>query len=161
VSILLYRIDERLIHGQVVIGWGAELRPARFIVVDDELAGSEWEQELYSLGLPSGMEVVFATVRDARARLSAWASDDTPSVLLTRDIDSMVVLGSEGGLAEVSVNIGGIHHAPGRTDVLSYVYLSDEDREALVKLDLIAGDVSARDLPASPKVPLQTLLKTG
>jgi PTS system mannose-specific IIB component/fructoselysine and glucoselysine-specific PTS system IIB component len=161
VSILLYRIDERLIHGQVVIGWGAELRPSRFIVVDDELAGSEWEQELYSLGLPSGMEVVYATVRDALAGLPGWASDETPSILLTRDIESMVALGAEGGLEEVAVNVGGIHHAPGRSDVLSYVYLSDQDREGLEALDRIAGEVSARDLPASPKVPLQSLLKTG
>lgn len=159
-SIDLYRIDERLIHGQVVIGWGTELRPARFIVVDDELAASEWEQELYALGLPAGTEAVFASVEGGIAGLSEWAGDDTPSILLTRDIESMLALGREGGLSEVSVNIGGIHHASGRSDVLSYVYLSDRDRDLLRGLREVAGDVSARDLPSSPRVPLDTLLET-
>ena len=46
VPIVLFRVDERLIHGQVVIGWGHELRPERYVVVDDDLAESPWEQEL-------------------------------------------------------------------------------------------------------------------
>ena len=45
--IVLFRVDERLIHGQVVVGWGSKLRPDRFLVVDAALATSEWEQELY------------------------------------------------------------------------------------------------------------------
>ncbi len=159
-AIDLYRIDERLIHGQVVIGWGTELRPKRFIVVDDELATSDWEQELYALGLPTGMDVVFASVDQGVARLGQWAGDDVPSILLTRDIESMLALGREGGLSDVRVNVGGIHHAPGRTDVLSYVYLSDRDRELLRELGGIAGEVGARDLPSSPRVSLDTLLNS-
>ena len=37
-AIVLYRVDERLIHGQVVIGWGSQLQPSRYLVVDDALA---------------------------------------------------------------------------------------------------------------------------
>ena len=51
-TVVLYRIDERLIHGQVVIGWGTQLHPDSYLVVDDALAASDWEQELYVLGLP-------------------------------------------------------------------------------------------------------------
>ena len=43
-AVLLYRVDERLIHGQGVVGWGTRLHPNRIVVVDDELALSEWEQ---------------------------------------------------------------------------------------------------------------------
>jgi PTS system mannose-specific IIB component/fructoselysine and glucoselysine-specific PTS system IIB component len=159
-SIDLYRIDERLIHGQVVIGWGTELRPARFIVVDDELAASEWEQELYALGLPAGTDVVFASVDQGVAGLPVWAQDATPSILLTRDIESMVALARAGGLSDAAVNVGGIHHAPGRTDVLSYVYLSDEDRDLLRELGGMVREVTARDLPSSPRVSLDTLLES-
>ncbi|HIC54769.1 MAG TPA: PTS N-acetylgalactosamine transporter subunit IIB, partial [Gemmatimonadetes bacterium] len=60
VSIVLFRIDERLIHGQVVIGWGHQLRPDRYAVVDDDLADSAWEQDLYRLGAGTA-DVVFAT----------------------------------------------------------------------------------------------------
>lgn len=157
-SILLYRVDERLIHGQVVIGWGSELHPRRYLVVDDELATSEWEQELYALGLPSAVEVLFASVADGREALAGWREDDCPSVLLTRDIESMLALARDGDLSDVSINIGGIHHGPGRTDVLGYVYLSTEDRAALRELAGLCAEITAQDLPASQKVPLDTLL---
>ena len=87
-SIVLHRVDERLIHGQVVIGWGHHLRPDRFILVDDELAGSDWEQDLYRLA-SGGAEVLFATVDDARERLREWRDAGLSAILLTRDIGTM------------------------------------------------------------------------
>jgi PTS system mannose-specific IIB component/fructoselysine and glucoselysine-specific PTS system IIB component len=57
--IVLHRIDERLIHGQVVVGWGSQLHPDRIVVVDDDLSASTWEQELYVLGLPPEITAEF------------------------------------------------------------------------------------------------------
>jgi mannose/fructose/N-acetylgalactosamine-specific phosphotransferase system component IIB len=65
--VVLYRVDERLIHGQVVVGWGARLSPDRIVVVDDDIAASDWEQELYMLGLPPQIEGRFEDVATARA----------------------------------------------------------------------------------------------
>jgi PTS system mannose-specific IIB component/fructoselysine and glucoselysine-specific PTS system IIB component len=50
--IVLLRVDERLIHGQVVVGWGEHIHMDRIAVVDDEISASPWEQELYCLGVP-------------------------------------------------------------------------------------------------------------
>jgi hypothetical protein len=63
--VVLYRVDERLIHGQVVVGWGGPLNADRLIVVDDDLAASPWEQELYCLGVPAEFEAHFTTVAEA------------------------------------------------------------------------------------------------
>ena len=65
VAIELYRIDDRLIHGQVVVGWGQPLDLGFIVLVDDEVAGSEWEQELYRMGVPPEMDVL---LRDAGGR---------------------------------------------------------------------------------------------
>src|SRR5690606_7517584 len=75
VGIVLYRVDERLIHGQVVIGWGSQLKPGRYLVVDDAVAGSDWEQELYVLSLPEGTGAEFVSVAEARTRLPGWKED--------------------------------------------------------------------------------------
>ena len=76
-SIALYRVDERLIHGQVVVAWGNLLHPERIVVVDDALADSTWEQELYTLGLPADRDARSAGAsrtgrrsRGARARFA-------------------------------------------------------------------------------------------
>lgn len=156
-SVVLFRIDERLLHGQVVIGWGHELRPDRYVLVDDELAGSEWEQELYRLGAVDA-EVEFAGVDDARNRLSEWREDPRRSIVLTRDIETMRRLGDGGLLQGEKVNLGGIHHGPGRTEVLRYLHLTGQDRDDLAALAEGGAQVSARDLPDAPKVALTSLL---
>jgi len=157
--ILLYRVDERLIHGQVVIGWGSELRPDLYVVVDDQLAGSEWEQDLYRLAAGDGTEVEFHTVAGARGHLDGWRNGEGRTVLLTRDLDSMVRLASERTLEGESVNLGGIHHAEGRTRVRPYLYLNAEDRARVRALEHEGAKVSGRDLPSSLKVGLDDLLE--
>jgi mannose/fructose/N-acetylgalactosamine-specific phosphotransferase system component IIB len=158
-GILLYRVDERLIHGQVVIGWGSQLNPERFLVVDDELAVSDWEQELYRLSLPERVAAEFLSVAEAERLLPDRQEEDVRSVLLTRDLQTMLRLAEAELLEGEAVNIGGIHHAPGRTQVCSYVYLDDEDRGRLQRLGELGVDVAARDLPDSVRVSLGTLLK--
>ena len=64
--IALFRIDDRLIHGQVVVGWGQPLELRYIVLVDDEVADSEWEQELYRMGVPPEMTVFFYSVRRCR-----------------------------------------------------------------------------------------------
>jgi len=157
VPILLQRVDERLIHGQVVIGWGAKLRPERFIIIDDELVESQWEQELYALGAGDA-EVVFCTVDEAREQIAAWRADDRRSILLTRDIRAIVRLAAGGGLEGSEVNLGGIHHGPERREVLTYLHLSPADEEDLRTLEAEGVRVTARDLPGAHAVDLRGLI---
>lgn len=157
-GIVLFRVDERLIHGQVVIGWGHELRPGRYILVDDDLAASDWEQELYRLGVVDA-EVEFVGVDEARRRLEEWRDDGARSILLTRDVATMRRLAEDRRLEGERVNLGGIHHGPGRAEVLRYLHLTDEDRDDLRELAEQGVEVTARDLPDAPRVGLSTLLK--
>lgn len=157
--IVLYRVDERLIHGQVVIGWGNQLRPDRYVVVDDELAASEWEQDLYRLGAGDS-EVVFTTAESARAALSGWRADAAKTILLTRDTATMRRLAEGGLMVGEPVNLGGLRHGPGRIEVLTYLHLNDEDAQDLRAMAEAGVDVSARDLPDAHKVTLETLAKS-
>src|SRR6185369_14914177 len=106
VSIVLYRIDDRLIHGQVVVGWGQPLDIGFIVLVDDEVASSEWEQELYRMGVPPEMDVYFHSAEDAPAALGTYRTDGRPGILVTGDIATMRHLVDAGGIAEV--NVGGI-----------------------------------------------------
>jgi PTS system mannose-specific IIB component/fructoselysine and glucoselysine-specific PTS system IIB component len=156
--IVLQRVDERLIHGQVVLGWGSHLRPGRFVVVDDELADSEWEQELYRLGA-GGAEVLFVTADRALRELAGWKEEDVRTVLLTRDLATMGELAGEGALEGTTINVGGIHHAPGREEVLTYVHLTEAHREQIRALEDAGARVIARDLPDSHATPLLPLVE--
>lgn len=157
--IVLFRVDERLIHGQVVVGWGGPLNADRVIVVDDDLAASPWEQELYCLGVPPEIEATFASVEQARRSLADWQSDPRRTILLVRDVPTLRRLTQDGLLRGTNVNLGGIHHGAGRQRVLPYLFLSAQERSDLEWIAEHGVDVSAQDLPSSRRWPLDQLLR--
>ena len=155
-TLVLHRIDDRLIHGQVVVGWGQPLNVAFILLVDDGVATSEWEQELYRMGVPPEMEVHFLSVHDALAQLPRYEEDPRHGILLTGDIDTMRRLVE--GAHITSVNLGGVHHRAGRTQRLRYVFLSTDEENALRELATRGVTVSAQDVPGARPIPLDDLL---
>lgn len=158
-SIVLYRVDERLIHGQVVVGWGSVLHPDEIVVVDDELASSQWEQELYAMGLPDELTTCFEDVSQARAHLDGWRQGEPRVIVLTRNVATMRCLAVEGAMRGEEVIIGGIHYAPGRVAVLPYVYLSSTEMAEMDALESEGVKISARDLPGARRVDLKEIMK--
>lgn len=160
-SIVLFRVDERLIHGQVVVGWGARLNMDRIVVVDDSLSTSAWEQELYCLGVPPAVDTVFVDVEEARRNLPLWQEEKRRVIVLLRDVDTLARLAEGGLLHAEEINLGGIHSAPGREGVLPYLFLSTHERDQLRSIACSGAVLVARDLPGSRSVPLNDLLGKG
>jgi mannose/fructose/N-acetylgalactosamine-specific phosphotransferase system component IIB len=158
VTLVLYRIDDRLIHGQVVVGWGQAMDIEFIVLVDDAVAGSEWEQELYRMGVPPEMDVSFSTVAEATGGLDAYRRDPRRGMLLTGDVRSMACLVAAGGIP--AVNVGGIHHRPGRTQRLRYVFLTEDEERQLREIAARGVEVAAQDVPAAWPVPLDQLLES-
>lgn len=156
-TLVLYRIDDRLIHGQVVVGWGQPLGVGFVVLVDDEVASSDWEQELYRMGVPPGVDLYFHTVAEAPEQLERYRSDARPGILLTGDIESMRQLAAAGEVK--AVNVGGIHHRPGRAQKLRYVFLTPAEEDALRAIASAGVTVTAQDVPSARPVPLPELLE--
>ena len=155
--IVLSRIDDRLVHGQVVIGWGRPLGVQLIVLVDEAVAASPWEQDLYRMAVPAELEIRFATVSEAGPQLGAWQAGVQRTALLTGDIETMAALHQAAPAVVRRINLGGIHHRPGRRERLPYVYLTDDELRTLVGLEAAGADVTAQDLPTSPAIPLRTL----
>ncbi len=153
----LHRIDDRLIHGQVVVGWGQPLELRFLVLVDDEVAASEWEQELYRMGVPPDMRVEFVSVAQAVERYPVFAADPKPGMLLTGDIDTMARL-CAALPALRRVNLGGVHHRAGRAQKLRYIFLTTAEEAELRALAASGVDISAQDVPAARVIPLQSVL---
>lgn len=154
----LFRIDDRRIHGQVVVGWGQPLDLGFIVLVDDEIAASDWEQELYRMGVPPTMDVFFESVATLGDDFSRFSRDARHGILLTSDIETMRRLVERLPNAVRAVNLGGIHHRPGRSPKLRYVFLDGAEEAALRDLAACGVVVSAQDVPASRPVPLDELL---
>lgn len=155
-SLVLYRIDDRLIHGQVVVGWGQRLGIKFIVLVDDAVRANVWEQELYRMGVPGAMDVVFATVVEAAPRIAEWEADARKGLLLTGDVETMVAL-CAAAPAVRRVNLGGIHARDGRTERLRYVFLTEAEAAQLTALAARGVEVTAQDLPTAKPVPVAEL----
>lgn len=156
-SILLYRVDDRLIHGQVILGWGRPLGVDFILLVDDQVRESPWEQDLYRMGVPAGIEVIFASQAEAAVAVPRFNDDDRRGILLAGEIATITGL-RRAGVQIPQVNLGGIHHKPGRSERLPYLYLTDDEVRELERLQESGVEVSAQDLPTANPVPLRSLV---
>lgn len=157
-GIQLYRIDDRLIHGQVVVGWGQPHNIRFLVLVDDLVASSDWEKELYRMAVPPEMEIYFADVESAVRDHARYASDPRPGILITGDIASMLRL-VKGVKAIGSVNLGGIHHRAGRAEKVRYVFLTPDEEDQLRALESSGVEVTAQDVPSARARPLSEVLE--
>jgi D-glucosaminate PTS system EIIB component len=156
-AIVLFRVDDRLIHGQVVVGWGSPLGVNRIVLVDDQVAASTWEQDLYRMAVTPEIEIEFVTLSDAAARLRDWQSDVRRTLVLTGDLETMAALNAADPVTVHRINLGGIHHRAGRRERLPYLYLTDDEMTRLATLEAAGAAVTAQDLPTSPPVTLKAL----
>jgi mannose/fructose/N-acetylgalactosamine-specific phosphotransferase system component IIB len=154
-SWLLHRIDDRLIHGQVVIAWGQRLHPRRIVIADDATAANAWERDLLSTAAP-GIEVDVYTVAVAAADYAREAAKPGGAFLLVRDLATALAI-VELGTPVPSFTLGGLHYAPGKDKINEYVYLDDADRGAARALLARGVRLDVQDVPASRPHPLADL----
>lgn len=154
--VLVYRVDDRLVHGQVVIGWGQTLNLGFIALVDDAVYGADWERDLYRMGVPPEIELIFADVHEAVRQLPAWRADGRNGLVLTADVATMAAL-CQAAPPIPRVNLGGVHHKPGRLARLPYIYLTAEELAVLDGMAAAGVEVTAQDLPTSAPVPLERL----
>jgi len=158
VTLELFRIDERLLHGQVIVGWGMRLGIDYYVVVDDELATSDWEQDIYSAGLADRTAVEFVSVAEAVERFQELDSRAGRGALLTKGTTEMRALAEAGLLSGRRVNLGGLHGTGSRRRVLTYVHVSPDEEEDLKAIHRASTGVTARDLPTGREVALEDLV---
>lgn len=155
----LVRIDDRLVHGQVVEGWLPWLKATRVLVVSDASAEDPVQCALMRLALPDGVELEILPVR-AAAEAVQRAAAGRESVLVLAPGPREVLALVEGGVRLEAVNVGGLHYAAGRVQLGKAIFLSAEDVAALEALSRSGVRLEGRAVPAEPPSDVVGLLKT-
>ena len=156
-SLVLIRIDDRLIHGQVTVGWGSFLNPDRIVLVSDEIANNEWEKELYQNCVPFNMAVSILPVEEAAQALLQKLYDSERVILLVES-PSVIVELINHGVGFQQVNIGGIHYKETKKKILPYVYVDERDIQDFRFLEEHDIELICQDLPQAKKENLSELL---
>lgn len=153
---LWFRIDNRLVHGQVIEAWLPHIRAKTLVVANDELANDDLRQEIMSLAVPSDVSFVCCPVADTTAVLRRVYKEDSGQhvlVLFASCADARAAHMS--GLTFSLVNIGNLHYGPGKDQVCEHIALGPEDRNCLKYFADHKVDIDFRCVPtATPKVNL-------
>ena len=144
-NILLTRIDNRLIHGQVGVTWVNHLGANLIVVVNDEVAGDEVQQSLMDMVVPDVIGTRYFTVQKT-IDVIHMASDDQLIFLVCRTPQEVLKL-VEGGVSIKKVNIGNMHFSEGKEQVTSTVSLDESDKDAFRKLHTLGVELEIRRVP--------------
>ncbi|MDD3626568.1 MAG: PTS sugar transporter subunit IIB [bacterium] len=151
---IYYRIDDRLVHGQVIVGWIRHLTLQWLTVVDEEI--DENQKMIMNLTVPEDVEFKILNVADAKESLSC--DFNKPGMVLVKSPREILRL-QEEGLKINKVHLGGLHFIPGRDQFCEYIFLSrnevDEIRE-IIKNDT---SVIVQALPSNREIPIEKLIQ--
>ena len=152
--ILLLRVDNRLIHGQILETWVPKLGAAEVLVADDEAAASPLARAALTLCVPPDLPVRIEPL--GAVRWAEVSASRTPTLVIVREVDG-VLRARAGGLTPAMapiVNLGNIHFAPDRRSVTASVFLSRSEIDALRDLARQGFLVEARPIPSEPPLGL-------
>lgn len=136
--IVLFRIDERLVHGQVVTAWVSYTRPEAILVFDELAAQDELLASILQLAAPPGIRLSVHKVSEASHVLQR-VSVAQRVMIIVKDVHAARLLYEAcGKLLPAEVNIGNAGMQPGRTRLTDSVYL-DAAGKAAVQLLLNMG----------------------
>ncbi len=147
--IALIRLDDRLIHGQVMAVWARHLKINRILVIDDESAADAFARQLLQLAMPAHIQLSVSTVADAPGALEALGADDTRALVLLKRVEDAQALHAAAPLAHL--NLGNLGMRDGRRLIWRTVALSPDELFALKQLQSSGVDVYLQMVPSDDR----------
>jgi PTS system mannose-specific IIB component len=143
VTLKLVRVDDRLIHGQVVAIWLKALGAKRIVIVDDKTARDEFLREILELASPPGVPVEVHDLAAGTERVRQLASDPEPVFVIMRSPVTALHM-REAGVDFPLLNVGGIGAGPGRKPLYRNISASPEELDAMRQLEAMGTRVELR-----------------
>lgn len=159
-KICLARVDERLVHGQVMTNLSKSAGANAIFIVDDETAKDEFMKMIFvSAGGRTGLSVKVLSVEEASKYWNESKFENFNVILLTKTIEAVDQL-VKNGVEIKALNVAGIAKKPGTEYVIKAVGITREQGEILRCLNRDYGiDIYFQTVPSSPSVSLEEGLK--
>lgn len=156
-NILLTRIDNRLIHGQVATQWSGVLGANLLLVANDQVAGDEFRQGLMNMAAPAYAQTRFFTIEKTCAIIGKASPNQKIFIICENPQDVLRLV--EGGVPIKKVNIGNMHMAEGKRQVATTVAVDDNDVATFKKLKDLGVELEIKRVPDTPTESIDKLFK--
>ena len=144
----LVRVDDRLIHGQVAIGWSAATGANTILVVNDAAQADKTQAMALKMGTPAGMTLYVRGLDESGEIVQKFAAAEKARVMvILKSISDAAALVESSGGAIRSLNIGGQRAGEGLRKLTDHTYASDEDVAKLRELHEQGIEIDLRMLP--------------
>jgi mannose/fructose/N-acetylgalactosamine-specific phosphotransferase system component IIB len=157
-SVVLVRVDNRLVHGQVLEAWLPSLDAHGVLVADDEAAGNVLARSAMALAIPP--RVKFEVLRVAAAAEALKPGGKGPpsprTLVLLRDVRDAAAL-HELGVPMPHLNLGNVHFGAGRKQISPSVFLDASELRALNQLAEQGTQVEIRAVPTDAPMALDSI----
>ena len=154
--VVLARVDDRLLHGQVVEGWTPYVQADTIVVVSDTVCLEDDRCRLMELIVPDHIALEVIPLGELGALLNR--SVESKILLLFAGLDDVLSV-LESGVDLESINVGNLHNVKGGTEVTPSVYLNRGDLEAIKRLVHQGIAVEAREVPDGAALDLASYLE--
>ena len=152
-SVILIRIDDRLIHGQVVEGWVKRFRIDHIVVCNDDVAGDIMQKNLLRLAVPPHIKASILTLSEC-VEYFLEGMFEKGRVMLLISSPSVAFELMERGININEINVGVMHYMLGKKQILNSISVSDEDIRIFRELAKRGVKLEARTLPGDEKFDL-------
>lgn len=144
-NVTVFRIDDRLIHGQIVTAWLSHAEAKQIICADDAASNDELQKMLLQMATPKGVDLKILSIEKAKEYLKNDTTD-VKTFLLVRGTNEASELIDE--LPSVkSINIGNLNMKTGKTKILGNVWVDNNDVEGFKKLKAKGIEAEVRAVP--------------
>jgi len=155
----LVRVDDRMVHGQVVVGWASVVHPHIIFLCHDSIAQNSWEKDLYESSFPD--TEVKICVYSSSELLDYYRSEafekERCILLFETPKDALRLL--HAGVRFTKLNIGGLHFRTDKKELNHYIFLDHEDIDSLLQLHELGVQIEGQDVPNAKKFNVMAALK--
>lgn len=133
-DIIHIRIDDRLLHGQVVTFWSNSLKVSRLMVANDEVANDEMQKSILRMVAPSGVKTSLITKEKAATNILGNRYDGQRVMLILKNPKDAIDL-MDLGLDIKEINVGNMAKRPNTTQIKRSISLTEEEVSQFKELD--------------------------
>ena len=148
-NIVLVRIDERLLHGQIRITWGKYSGANTIIVANDEIAANPVLQAPFKGAAGGEYVVLFRTIDHLIGSINK--ADERRRILILCKTPEDVARLVEGGVSFNEVNVCNMHHNSERKQIDKNVSVSPVDIQAFKRIQLKGIKSIIQHMPESSR----------
>lgn len=156
-NLVLTRVDNRLIHGQVATAWTQHSGANLLVVPNDQISTDTTRQSLMDMATPTGVQSRFFTIEKTINILHKAADRQIIALIVETPQDVLKLV--EGGVPIKTINIGNMHMSDGKKQISKSVCVDEDDIQTFKRLEKLGIKLEIQRVPTESKEDIMDLIK--